>query len=192
MRCSVGLSMLLRKFDVDILIISFFLQGYVTKKFYLPVTHLQFHRSASRSYFNVGPLECFGAPRNKSKVTRERQREASRFIYSLCHIVNLATPEPHSSAATLNYTQMRAGPTTRRSTDVSSLGLSTTGQQTNEVPTHKSTVISSGSPSNNSEGSSDEDAYTGVGQVIAYIVVTALFLFSVMVVGYILKVMYTI
>ncbi len=104
--------------------------------------------------------------------------------------MNLATPEPHSSVATLNYTQMRAGPTTRRSTEVSS--LSTTGQQTNEVPTHKSTVISSSFPSNNSEESSDHDAYNGVGLVIAYIIVTALFLFSVMVVGYILKVMYSI
>lgn len=133
----------------------------------------------------VGPLECFEAPSlNKSKVTRERQREAARFIYSLCHIVNLATPEPQSSAATLNYTQMRAGPTTRGSTDFSP--LSTTGQQTNEVSTHKSTVISSGSLSNNSEGSFDQDASNVVGKVVAVIVVTAMFLFSVMV-GYICR-----
>ena len=152
--------------------------GYVTTKSYLPVTHLQFHRSASRSYFIVGPLECFGAPSlNKSRVSRERQRKAARVMYSLCHILNLSSPKPHTTVATSNSNQMRTGPTTRGSTDFSP--LSTTGQQTNEILTHKSTVISSGSPSNN--------ASKVVGKVVAAIIVAAMFLFTLMVAGYVCR-----
>lgn len=74
---------------------------------------LQFPLSAAQSYYTVGPLECFGTVgSNHSELTREMELEASRFLYSLCRVVNPTTPEPRSSTPTLDYTEQETEPTT--------------------------------------------------------------------------------
>ena len=78
---------------------------------------LQFPSSAARSYYTVGPLECFETVgSNHRELTREMELEASRFLYSLCHVVNPTTPEPRSSISTSDYTEQETEPTTWRST----------------------------------------------------------------------------
>lgn len=74
---------------------------------------LQFPLSAARSYYTVGPLECFETvSSNHSELTREMELEASRFLYSLYRVVNPTTPEPRSSTPTADYTEQETVPTT--------------------------------------------------------------------------------
>ena len=90
-------------FNICNLFLLFFL-GYITNKWYLPLTVFQFLPSAAQSNFTVGPLECFGTLTRDSsdseEETLEMQRMATRFFYSLCHAVNPTTPQLRSIVPT--------------------------------------------------------------------------------------------
>lgn len=116
---------------------------------------MELSKSAAQSYFTVGPLECFGTLGNNNEVTYEIQRDASRFLYSLCNVVNPTTPEPRPSTYTLDYTEQKAEPTTRRITVPvmktvqvkPAAKLSTTGKPIEEVSTSQPTPTDVNVPS---------------------------------------------
>ena len=60
----------------------------------LPVTSLQFTKTAARSYFTVGPLECFGSARSTSKPVSR-----SSYISSTCRAVNPPTTSTEPTTA---------------------------------------------------------------------------------------------
>lgn len=72
---------------------------------------VQFPRSAAQSHYTVGPVECFTKDTSHRELTREMELEASRFLYSLCRIVNPIT-EPRASTPTSDYTEQETEPTT--------------------------------------------------------------------------------
>ena len=76
---------------------------------------IEFPRSAAQSYYTVGPLECFTTDTSHRELTREMELEASRFLYSLCRIVN-PTTEPRASTPTSDYTEQESEPTTSKIT----------------------------------------------------------------------------
>lgn len=110
-------------------------KGYVTDRAKLPVTYLQFSESAARSNFTVGPLECFGTLKNGRELSLQAQRDASRFLYSLCRPVNPTSPEPHPSSTSISTWEVQEETTSHPHAE-----LSTKGERTGEVITSKPTM----------------------------------------------------
>lgn len=110
---------------------------------------LQFPLSAARSYYTVGPLECFETvSSNHSELTREMELEASRFLYSLCRVVNPTTPEPRSSTPTADYTEQETVVTTEHVTPVTmTTKVSATEEAVDEVSTSQPTPTDVNIPS---------------------------------------------
>ena len=136
-----------------------FLKGYVTDKSALPITVVKFLKSASQSYFTVGPLTCYGTSTNyannsSENTTRELQHEAARYFKSLCFAINPTTdanvqprssvPQPHRIPIfTRNQAKFSIGMTA--SVDSTGTLASTTVkattkiQKSKEIPFHTNT-----------------------------------------------------
>ena len=90
----------------------------------------------------VGPLECSGTLKNGRKLSQQAQRDASRFLYSICRPVNPTSPEPRLSSSTSTYIehkswswQVQEEPSLHPPTE-----LSTTRKLRNKVITSKPTI----------------------------------------------------
>lgn len=139
------------------------------------MTLLQFPISAARSYFTVGPLECFGTLNNNSKLTREMELEAARYFNSLCRVVN-PTTEPLPSTSTPEYTDPEVWTTRKITTPLITTNfeklvtldtrLSSTGKAGNELLTSQPTLTDFNILSDNpdkvnlhvSEGNTDSES----------------------------------
>lgn len=139
------------------------------------MTLLQFPFSAARSYFTVGPLECFGTLNNNSELTREVEVEAARYFNSLCRVAN-PTTEPLPSTSTPEYTDPEVWTTRKITTPVVTTNyeklvtmdtkLSSTGKAGNELLISQPTLTDLNIPTDNpnevnlhvSEGNTDSES----------------------------------
>lgn len=148
------------------------------------MTLLQFPFSAARSYFTVGPLECFGTLNNNSELTREMELEAARYFNSLCRVANPMT-EPLPSTSTPGYTDPEAWTTRKITTPVITTNyeklvtletkLSSTGKAGNELLTSQPTLTDFSIPSDNpnevnlhvSGGNTDSESSSTISSPVA-------------------------